>query len=120
GWASSLRVQGRVYLTTAVGPEEGSGSTLALHALCLAGQSGGMVWDRTVFEHDAGKAPHGHNKNSQASPTPLIESGRLYTHFGHLGTACLDLEGHVRWTNTSIHYPPVHGNGGSPVLVDDA
>ena len=44
--------------------------------------------------------------------------GRIYVHFGHQGTACLDLAGKVIWKDTSHRYEPVHGNGGSPVLVD--
>ena len=44
---------------------------------------------------------------------------RLYAHFGHLGTACLDLGGKVIWQQTELRYSPVHGNGGSPILVDD-
>lgn len=40
-------------------------------------------------------------------------------HFGHQGTACLNLKGDVLWKNTSLRYAPVHGNGGSPILVDD-
>ena len=120
GWSSPVLVKGRVCLTTAVASRDGGGPALALHALCLDEKTGAIIWDKTLFEHDAGKAPQGHGKNSQASPTPLIEGGRLYAHFGHLGTAALDLDGNVLWKNNSIHYPPVHGNGGSPVLVDDA
>jgi outer membrane protein assembly factor BamB len=36
-----------------------------------------------------------------------------------MGTAALDLGGKVLWTQTSIKFPPVHGNGGSPALVGD-
>ena len=60
-----------------------------------------------------------HPKNSYASPTPLISEGRIYVHFGHLGTASLDLTGKVLWRQTSLKYTPVHGNGGSPVLSGD-
>jgi outer membrane protein assembly factor BamB len=44
---------------------------------------------------------------------------RVYVHFGHLGTAALDLAGKVLWQQTDIEYSPQHGNGGSPALVDD-
>jgi outer membrane protein assembly factor BamB len=120
GWSSPVLVEGRIFLTTAVAGENSSGSILALHALCLDEKDGALKWDKTLFEHDPGKAPRGHMKNSQASATPLIHKGHIYAHFGHLGTACLDLNGNVLWRNTNIHYPPVHGNGGSPVLVDNA
>jgi outer membrane protein assembly factor BamB len=35
-----------------------------------------------------------------------------------MGTACLDTNGKVIWHKT-INYDPVHGNGCSPILVDD-
>ncbi len=63
--------------------------------------------------------PRPHAKNSHASPTPLVYDGRVYVHFGHSGTACLDTEGKILWKNDSLRYSPVHGNGGSPILVDD-
>ena len=47
------------------------------------------------------------------------ENGRIYVHFGHQGTACLDLSGKVLWTDDLHAYEPVHGNGGSPILVND-
>ena len=60
-----------------------------------------------------------HQKNGHASPTPIVtDDGRLFVHFGHQGTACLDLAGTKLWQNRSLTYRPVHGNGGSPVLVD--
>jgi outer membrane protein assembly factor BamB len=34
-----------------------------------------------------------------------------------MGSAALDLSGKVLWRQTSLKYPPVHGNGGSPALV---
>jgi outer membrane protein assembly factor BamB len=45
---------------------------------------------------------------------------RLYVHFGHQGTACLDLDGKIIWRNQELTYNPVHGNGGSPIIVDNA
>jgi outer membrane protein assembly factor BamB len=58
-------------------------------------------------------------KNSHATPTPVIDAGKLYVHFGHLGTACLDLQGNVIWKNDTIKYPPVHGGACSPVIAGD-
>jgi outer membrane protein assembly factor BamB len=119
GWSSAVLVQNRLYVTTAVPIDRGSasGDAWSLRALCLDGQSGRIVWNGEIFRQDA-SAPAIHAKNSHASPTPLVEGGRLYVHFGHQGTACLDLAGKVLWKNSSHRYEPVHGNGGSPVLVD--
>ena len=111
-------MDGRIYLTTAV-PVEGKEGDLSLQALCLDGATGKPMWSKEVFHEDA-SAPHIHSKNSHASPTPLVRDGRLYVHFGHMGTACLDLDGNIQWRNNDLHYAPVHGNGGSPILVDDA
>jgi outer membrane protein assembly factor BamB len=113
GWASPAIVAGRIYLTTAVTEAE---NDLSLRALCLEAKSGKTLWDVEVFKPRGG-AGRAHPKNSYASPTPLVSGERLYVHFGHLGTACLDLEGKVLW-RTVQKYSPVHGNGGSPALVD--
>ena len=119
GWSSPVLKQGRVFLTTAV-EGEGGGSKLSLRVLALDEASGETVWSTEAFAVESGRAPHIHTKNSNASPTPLLEGGRLYAHFGHHGTACLGLDGAVLWRSTRLGYPPVHGNGGSPVLVDRA
>ena len=113
GWSSPVVVAGRVFLTTSVSRD---GGKLSLRTLSLDAQTGKVLWNTEVFSKDVAKA---HKKNSQASPTPLIEGNRLYVHFGHLGTACLDLSGKVVWRNDTLGYPPVHGNGGSPIGVDD-
>jgi outer membrane protein assembly factor BamB len=36
-----------------------------------------------------------------------------------MGTAALDLSGKIIWRQQEVTYKPVHGNGGSPVIVDD-
>ncbi len=117
GWSSPVVAAGRVYLTTAV-PGDKSG-TQSLRALCLEAATGKILWDNEIFTQDA-KSPGIHSKNSHASPTPLIDDQRLYVHFGHQGTACLDLEGQILWRNRAQTYAPVHGNGGSPIVVDKA
>jgi outer membrane protein assembly factor BamB len=116
GWSSPIVVGSRVYLTTAVSSKNNAQS---LQALCLNGGSGKILWQKEVFLQE-GSAPAIHGKNTHASPTPLIHDGRLYVHFGHSGTACLDLSGAALWRNTSLSYEPVHGNGGSPILADNA
>jgi outer membrane protein assembly factor BamB len=116
GWSSPSLVQNRLYLTTAVPVEAGSANgQLSLRTLCVDAATGRIVWNVEVFAEPA-DAPKIHSKNSHASPTPLVEKGRIYVHFGHQGTACLDLAGKLLWKNDKLKYPPVHGNGGSPVL----
>jgi outer membrane protein assembly factor BamB len=118
GWSSPVVVGKRVYLTTAV--PKGNDGNQSLEALCLDAATGKVLWRKEVFRQDGTKAPPIHDKNSHASPTPLVRGQRLFVHFGHQGTACLDLDGKVLWRNRSLRYAPVHGNGGSPILVGDA
>lgn len=117
GWSSPVLAGGRVYLTSAV-PESGSGD-VSLRVLCFDATDGKTLWNVEVLRPDPASAKAMHQKNSQASPTPIVKDGRIYVHFGHMGTAALDLAGKVVWEETEIKYKPVHGNGGSPALVGD-
>jgi outer membrane protein assembly factor BamB len=117
GWSSPVIQDGRIYLTTAV-LTEGSADQ-SLRALCLDAKTGKVLWDVEVFRQDGSQAPRIHTKNSHASPTPIVAGKRLYVHFGHQGTACLDLDGKVLWRNDKLGYAPVHGSGGSPILAGD-
>jgi len=116
GWSSPIIWKGKVYLTTAV--EEKGG--YSLRALCLDAKTGKIEWSKEVFREESATAPKIHNKNSHASSSPIIDGERLYVHFGHMGTAALSLDGkQILWKNDKLKYKPVHGNGGSPILVDD-
>jgi outer membrane protein assembly factor BamB len=117
GWSSPVVGDNRIYLTTAV--KMPGTKDYSLRALCLDAKNGNLVWDEEVFQEDGAKAPAPHSKNSHASPTPILHGDHLYVHFGHQGTACLDLNGKMQWRQTKLNYQPVHGNGGSPIIVDD-
>jgi len=119
GWSSPIIHAGRVYLTAAVPAEGSRNDDQSLRALCFDAKTGKPLWEREVFRQDGSTAPSIHSKASHASPTPLTDGQRLYVHFGHQGTACLDLDGKVLWKNASLSYDPVHGNGGTSILVDD-
>lgn len=115
GWSSPVVYRGVVYLTTALLDAAGNPTSLEVLAYDLA--SGRQVWRREAFA--VASSPGKHSKNSHASPTPIAEGERLYVHFGHMGTAALDLSGNVLWRQEGLAYSPVHGNGGSPIVVDD-
>lgn len=112
GWSSPVYRDGKLYLTTAVMEGE-----LSLRALCLDPKDGKILWNTEVFAPKTEAKIH--NKNGRSSPTPIIEKDRLYVHFGHDGSAALDLAGQVVWRNTEHGYVPVHGNGASPAIVGD-
>lgn len=115
GWSSPVIASAKIYLTSAVPAGEG----YSLRVLCLDAKTGAILWDKEIFKQPAG-APKIHNKNSHASPTVVVEDGFVYAHFGHMGTACLRAaDGSQEWATQELSYKPVHGNGGSPVIVGD-
>ena len=110
GWSSPVVADGRIWMTTAT--DEGK----SLRAVCVDATSGKLLKDVEVFKLAApGRV---HQKNSHASPTPLLEDDRVYVHFGPHGTACLNKEGEIVWKQ-QVKYGPVHGPGGSPLLWKD-
>ncbi len=116
GWSSPVVDGNRIYLTSAIQTESGE-RELAL--LIVDAQAGKLLERIKVFTQPS-TAPKIHSKNSHASPTPIVAGDRIYLHFGHQGTACLRKNGEIVWRNDKLTYPPVHGNGGSPVLVGKA
>lgn len=111
GWSSPVIVKGQLWLTTAA--DEGK----SLRALCLDPQTGKLIHSVEVFRLDDPGSIH--KKNSHASPTPLVEDGRVYLHFGAHGTACVSTEGKLLWKMQELKYNHRHGPGGSPVLFED-
>lgn len=118
GWSSPVVADNRIYLTTAVTEGVAKAAKTSLRVLCLQAADGGVVWNEEVFSHDASGVEM-HQKNSHASPTPILEGDRLYVHFGSNGTACLQTDGQVVWKNEDLKYAPQHGNGGSPAVADN-
>lgn len=110
GWSSPVIAGNRIWLTTATA--EGR----SLRLLGIGRADGTIRIDVEVFRLE-GEIPI-HAKNSQASPTPIIEDGRVYVHFGSHGTACVSTKGEVLW-RTKLTYYHRHGPGGSPALYKD-
>ncbi len=119
GWSSPIVLDGRIYLTTAVSDDGFKDPNQSLRALCLDAKSGEILWNIEVFQQtsEGAAVDRIHGKNSQASPTPITDGEHIYVHFGTRGTACLTPDGKVVWKTRELKYQPVHGNGGSPILV---
>ncbi|MFL2870397.1 MAG: PQQ-binding-like beta-propeller repeat protein [Pirellulaceae bacterium] len=113
GWSTPVMQADKLYLTVAKPSVDNAG--YSLRTMCVNSVDGSTVWSTEVFKQ-GGNSPGIHGKNSHASPTPLIHEDRIYVHFGHMGTACLSMDGDIRWKNETVSYAPVHGNGGSPVI----
>lgn len=119
GWSSPVVVGGKVYLTAAVPDSEDPMAEQSLRTLCLDANSGKVLWNVEVVKETKADQTKVHRKNSHASPTPFVENGKLYVHFGHMGTACLDAATGKKLWSQRIKYTPVHGNGGSTVIYKD-
>ncbi len=85
GWSSPVLANGRLYLTTAIGGADAA--SVSLRALCVNANDGAILWNIEVLQPEPSSAKTIHQKNSPASPTPIIDRDRLYVHFGHMGTA---------------------------------
>lgn len=118
GWSSPVISEGTIYLTAAV-PDAGENKDYALQLLSFSANTGEQLGSVEIFRQDGATAPKIHSKNSHASPTPIIEGDRIYVHFGHQGTACVSRDGKILWQTRELAYAPVHGNGGTPIVVDD-
>lgn len=119
GWSSPVFLENRVYLTTAVPVEGTNPPDQELRVLALDCNNGKVIWNTKVLTQNGASAPKIHSKNSHASPTLSLANGRIFAHFGHMGTACLDMDGAIVWRSPGLYQKPVHGGGGSPLLVDD-
>ena len=113
GWSTPVVLGGQVWLTTA--DEEGHD----FYALCLDAQSGKVRFNKKVFHADKPE-PLGNDVNCYASPSPAIEAGRVYIHFGSYGTACLDTaSGETLWRRTDLPCRHFRGPASSLLLFEN-
>jgi outer membrane protein assembly factor BamB len=89
-----------------------------LHVIAVDRQNGRILHNVEVLtERDPQWV---HKLNSYASPTPVIEDGRLYAHFGSFGTVCVDtLSGKLLWKNTELKLMHENGPGSSIFLWEN-
>lgn len=122
GWSSPVIANDRIYVSAAIPIDQSTDPKTTdydLSLIVLDAKSGDVLKTVSLMRQTAEKSPKIHKKNSHASPTPIVDGDRVFVHFGYQGTACVDLEGNVVWKNRDLFFKPVHGNGGTPVLVDD-
>lgn len=115
GWSSPVVWGTQVWLTTAT--EDGR----RMSALCFDRATGKVLLDRELFANaDPEPLGLGQEGNTYASPSPVIEAGRVYFHFGTYGTACLDTRTfRTLWTRRDLNCRHSVGPGSSPVLFRD-
>jgi outer membrane protein assembly factor BamB len=112
GWSSPVVWGDQIWITTA--PEDGSEND----AICVDLQTGGIKHDLKLWK--VAEPQFIHSKNSYASPTPAIEAGRVYVHFGAHGTAAIDTAaGKKIWERRDLPCDHFRGPASSPIIVDD-
>ena len=109
GNSSPIVWRDQIFLTTAYA--DGRASVLAYDR-----STGKQRWEAFIPDTTAEKV---HEKNSQASATPVTDGRHIYAFFGNKGMAALDLTGKVVWHRSLGTFNNFHGTAGSPLLYRD-
>lgn len=112
GYSSPVIYDNQIWVTTA--KSDGK----ELFAVCTDFLTGKIIYDIRVFTpvEIEGK----HSTNTYASPSPCIEKGFVYVHYGNMGTACINTSnGSIVWKRTDFKCKHVQGPASSPVLYKD-
>ena len=115
GWSTPVVMGGQVWLTTA---------TLEGHdffAIGVDAETGQIRFNENVFHSDNPEPlGNGASMNCYATPSPVIEPGRVYVHFGRFGTACLDTStGKALWKREDLQCRHYRGPSSSPVTFEN-
>ncbi|MFO1498329.1 MAG: PQQ-binding-like beta-propeller repeat protein [Verrucomicrobiota bacterium] len=114
GYSTPVVLRNQVWVTTAT--EDGHD----FYVIGLDADSGKIRWNEKVFHSDNPEPlGNGASMNCYATPSPAVEPGRIYAHFGSFGTACLDAEtGKVLWKRDDLRCRHYRGPSSSVVLFD--
>ena len=108
-WSSPVVWGDRIFVTNAT-PE---GSSLSI--VCLDKNSGQVVYDKQLYSVPLPQ--YCHPFNSYASPSPVVEEGRVYVSYGSPYNACLESEtGKVIWERTDFVCNHFRGPASSPFV----
>jgi outer membrane protein assembly factor BamB len=89
-----------------------------LYAIAIDKETGKTLHDLKLF--DVASPQFAHSFNTYASPTPVIEPGRIYVTFGSPGTAAIDTAtGKVLWERRDLECNHFRGAGSSPIVFQN-
>ncbi len=112
GYSTPVVWDDQVWLTTATKTGK------ALYAVCVDLESGKLIHDVEVFKPE--KPQRINRRNSYATPSPVIEEGFVYVHYGTHGTACLNTKtGKIVWARDDLNCDHMQGPVSSPILYED-
>ena len=113
GYSSPVVWDNQIWLTT--GTEDGT----ELFAICVDKDSGEIIHDIKVFDVVQPQSEYP-DLNSHASPTPIVEDGRVYVHYGTYGTACLDMKtGEKLWERRDLNCDHRVRPASSPIIDEE-
>ena len=111
-WSSPVIWKNQIWITTAT--EDGK----ELGVMAFDKTTGDVLHDKVLFKVETPQFCH--KFNSYASPTPVIEEGRIYVSFGSPAIACLDTKTcAVLWERRDFECNHYRGAGSSPVIWKD-
>ena len=115
GLSAPVVMGGQVWITTAT--EDGHD----FYAICIDDGSGKVRFNERLFHSDEPESlGNGKGWNTYATPSPLIEPGRVYLHFGSFGTACLDTStAKVLWKREDLPCRHYRGAASSPITFEN-
>ncbi|MCW0481300.1 PQQ-binding-like beta-propeller repeat protein [Gaoshiqia sediminis] len=112
GWSSPVVYGNQIWLTSA----DKDGNWFS--AVCIDFESGELQKEIELFHTDS--AQRIHSTNSYATPTPCIEKGFVYVHFGTFGTACINTKNfETVWTRADLKCEHLQGPASSLFLYKD-
>ncbi len=112
GWSSPVVYDDRVWVTSA----EKDGHEFYL--FCFDLETGKLLNEQTIFTAEDPQRIHG--TNSYATPTPCVDEGHVYVHYGSFGTACVDTKNfEVIWKRDDMPCDHMQGPASSPILYKD-
>ena len=112
GWSSPVIWGDQVWITTAT--RDGK----RMSAICVGLENGKVIHDLVM--HKNAEPAFCHPTNSYASPTPAIEDGRVYLHFGSYGTTCMDTKtGKRLWQRKDFECDHFRGPASSPIIFEN-
>ncbi|MFL2435513.1 MAG: PQQ-binding-like beta-propeller repeat protein [Verrucomicrobiales bacterium] len=114
GWSSPVIWNDQIWMTTAT--KDGN----KMYAICVNKLSGKIEHDIHIFDVKSPQAIT--NENTYASPTPAVEEGRVYVHFGTYGTACISTkDGQILWKRRDLNCDHEIGAGpaSSPFIYNN-
>lgn len=113
GLSTPAIMGGQIWLTTAT--EDGHD----FYGICVDEQTGKILFNEKLFHSDKPEIL-GNAVNSYATPSPAIEAGRVYLHFGSYGTACLDTATRkVLWQRQDLPCRHYRGPASSPIIFEN-